>query len=326
MRVLILTEGGKSTGFGHVARCLALRDALTVKGMNASVIVNGDSLVRKQFRGQFTHVFDWLADKPRTMKLVTKADVVAIDSYHAPLDLCRKISKAVTLPIFIDDYARLAYPPGIVINGAVDAEKFRYPKGKNRRHLLGAKYALLRKDFWQVPKKITRAKIRNVLVTFGGMDRSVFIHSLLAYLQPRFPDFNFHVVTARPCRYSVRHSKKIRYYAGIKAQKMKELIGCCDIAISGGGQTLNELAVCGLPTVGVCLAENQKMNIQGWQQQGFLKYAGDSSDSMLPNRIAMIIRALNRSIRERMSAVGRKLIDGHGSERAILAVFAAQKK
>jgi len=315
MRVLILTEGGKANGFGHITRCLALRDAFEVKGYDVSIVVNGDTLVRRQFRGQLNLVFDWLKEKSRAMTLVRNADAVIIDSYLAPLDFYRRISKVVPIPVYLDDNVRPSYPQGIVVNGAVNAEKLNYPGKKNVRYLLGAKYILLRKNFWRASKRNVHKNIRNVFVTFGGMDRAFFINKMLAYLQPRFPQWHFHIVAAQPCRPIARYSQRTKYYSGITPQKMKSLMAHCDIAISGGGQTTNELAAAGLPTVGICFAKNQKLHIRGWQRQGFLKYAGFSDDPAILKNLEDSLCQLTFNNRRNMGKAGQMLADGAGALR-----------
>ena len=46
MKVIILTEGGKNMGIGHLARCLSLYQAFEDKNINAEIIVNGDKTLK----------------------------------------------------------------------------------------------------------------------------------------------------------------------------------------------------------------------------------------------------------------------------------------
>ena len=59
-----------------------------------------------------------------------------------------------------------------------------------------------------------------------------------------------------------------------------------DICISGGGQTTYELARVGVPTIGICLAENQKNNLMGWKSLGFIEnLCWDNEDESLIEEI-----------------------------------------
>jgi spore coat polysaccharide biosynthesis predicted glycosyltransferase SpsG len=147
------------------------------------------------------------------------------------------------------------------------------------------------------------------------MDRNVFIYKMLTYLQSRFSDFRFHVITANPCHPTLQYPKKTKYYSAITAQRMKAVMLCCDMAISGGGQTTNELAACGLPAVGICFAKNQRPNIQGWKQHGFLNYAGLFNDPEVFKNIEKALRRLSFQQRRKMKKIGQRLMDGRGADR-----------
>lgn len=312
MKALILTEGGQGIGFGHVARCTALKKALENYSIKTAMAVRGNSSIRKQFPSETNQFFDWLSDKNRINKLLKETDIVIIDSYLAPRDFYQRISKIVPICVYIDDFLRLSYPSGIVTNSTFDAKKIKYPKGKSTRYLLGSKYALLRQEFWSNPKRKVRKSIRNVLVTFGGTNRPILIQELLSRLQKKYSKLNFHVIASQR---SQNGSNKVTYHQNIKAKDMKKLIYECDIAISAGGQTLNELTACGTPVIGVCLAENQRLNIQGCQRHGFLEYAGDSSDSAVFQSIESLFSQFTFKRRRKIAEIGQELIDGLGALR-----------
>lgn len=314
MNALIVTEGGRNIGFGHITRCCALRDALKAAGISTALIVNGDASVRAQFRGQLDQVLNWAQNLRKLFALIRLADIVVVDSYHAPLSLYKRISTSALIPVYIDDYVRLSYPPGIVVSGAIEAERFPYPKNRAIHYLCGAKYVLLRKEFWRTPPKKVRKEIRDVLISFGGIRRSDFIQRLLSKLSRLFPHWRFHVVLSKGSG-SFIFRKNVRVYFGLNAIKMRSLMLRSDIAISGGGQTTNEMCACGLSMVGICFAKNQAYNIRGWKRAGVLKYAGDVEDSSLFLKIERILRLLSFRERQIIAAIGQKLVDGNGAKR-----------
>ncbi len=314
MKAVILTEGGQKAGFGHITRCCALRDAFKAVGIPVMLVVNGDDSVREQFRGQLDRVFNWIKGSRRLFDLIRSAHIVVLDSYRAPLSMYKRIAAFVPVPVYIDDYVRLSYPRGIVVGGAIGAEKFRYPKDRAIRYLCGAKYALLRREFWQTPARKARKEIKAVLISFGGIRRSDFARRLLSHLSPIFPQTRFHVVIPKGSGFFVA-PKNARIYFGLNAAKMHSLMLRSDIAISGGGQTTNELSACGLPVIGICFAENQRFNIRGWQEHGVLKYAGPAGRSDIFRRIEFLIKSMNYQRRCVMSSACRRFIDGRGALR-----------
>ena len=97
---------------------------------------------------------------------------------------------------------------------------------------------------------------------------------------------------------------------------MKKVMLESDIAISACGQTLYELARVGVPTIGICAAENQLQNIEGWRKSGFLEYIGWHNDENLPERILEAINKLTPyKERAKLSEIDRSCVDGRGAKR-----------
>jgi spore coat polysaccharide biosynthesis predicted glycosyltransferase SpsG len=170
MKILILTEGGKDIGFGHIARCIALSDAGTVMGMETGLIINGDKSVLGLLKGKDYQIFDWTKGGEILFYSIRNADAVIVDSYLAERTLYDRIIKSFDgRLLMIDDYRRIKYPKGIVLNPAISSEKLDYPRRDGVTYLLGKNYIIVRKEFWSVPRKHIRRKIKDVLITLGGI-------------------------------------------------------------------------------------------------------------------------------------------------------------
>lgn len=313
IQALILTEGGQTIGFGHVARCIALRDALRKCGIAAILVVRGDASIKKQFGSHIDSMTNWLNNQSELQHLMANGHVVFVDSYLAPLHFYKTLSQRVPFVIYLDDYMRLPYPPGFILNGGAGAEKFRYSH-KNHKCFLGLKYALVRSEFQGVPYKKVRRNIRDVLVTFGGIARPDFLEKIIALLTSHFPKWRFHVVVspARP-RPRLKHPQ-IRLYSGM-LQTLRSLMERCDLAISGGGQTTNELSACGVPTVSIEFARNQRKNIRNWARLGYLRQVGPSHEVQTFHRLVRSLKAMSYADRCRRGRIGQKLVDGFGASR-----------
>jgi len=312
-KAFIFTEGGSRVGFGHIVRCLALKDALNLQGISTKLIVNVDSLAKKQFAGQIDIALNWIERIGRVKKLLNRDCIAIIDSYQAHVHTYRIISRRSSITVYFDDFARLNYPPGIVINGAVNAEQLAYPASNGMTYLLGSRYVHLRRVFLNAPNRTTRQSIRDVLITFGGMDQSVFINKMLRRLTNRHPEWRFHVITSSEFCSRVDGRNNVSYYRALKASQIKNLMLQCDVAISGGGQTTNELAVCGLPMIGICFAENQKRTLQGWKKEGVLLFVGNHNNKTISGRVESALQRLSFFKRSNMALKGQRLVDGCGA-------------
>ena len=306
MKVFILTEGGGKKGFGHITRCISLYQAFRERKIASTLIVNGDNKIRSLLKGNKFYFFNWLTEKERLFKLVKGADSVVVDSYLARPEFYKRISELVKLPVYLDDYKKIGYPSGVVVNGSVYAKALRYPKNKKVIYLLGSKFIPLRKEFWQVAGKKINREIKNVLVTFGGMEKYGLMDDLSNFLKSKF-DFNVTAIDTR----NRRRSARIMLSTMLKN----------DLCISGGGQTIYELARCGLPAIGVCFADNQLLNLQNWEKAGFLRFSGWHNEKNLFGNIENILAPLDYEKRKEMSRIGKDFVDGQGARRIIKEIL-----
>jgi spore coat polysaccharide biosynthesis predicted glycosyltransferase SpsG len=108
----------------------------------------------------------------------------------------------------------------------------------------------------------------------------------------------------------------------VTAKVMRDLMRKADLCISAGGQTTYELAKVGVPTIGICFADNQIFNLQGWQEKGFIEYVGGHANRDLLARLsAAITKFLPYDERCRRSVIGRRWVDGKGANRVIKALI-----
>ena len=277
MRAIILTEAGKSIGFGHLTRCIGLYQGFKEKDIETEIIVNADNSVDFLLKGVKHRKVNWLSHWGEIIKELKDVDIVVIDSYLAPLKFYEKVSKLAKVPVYIDDYKRLDYPNGIVVNPSIYGDKLKYPKRKGVKYLLGKDYIILRKEFWDVPVKKISKEIKNVLITFGGMNHQELAKRIKDYLKSKF-NFNFYIID--PAK-------------NFSARKMLNLMLKSDLCISGGGQTTYELARVGVPTIGICFAKNQLLNLKYGQKAGYLKFVGWMQDNRLLKKIE---KAVNMSM------------------------------
>jgi len=316
MKVIILTEGSRDIGFGHVTRCVSLYQAFQERGIEPFLVINGDDSIKGLVEGLNYEITNWL-EKDK-LKIIEGCDVVIIDSYLAGKEIYEYVSEHVKAPVYIDDYNRLEYPRGIVVNGGIHAHKLNYPKRKDVTYLLGTEYMPLRKPFWDVPKKEIREKVESVLITFGGDDVRNLTPKVLSMLRENFPQLNKRVVIGRGFR-NIEEIKacadgntELIFYPD--AEEIKNLMLESDIAISAGGQTLYELARVGVPTVAVAVAENQLESVFGLNEAGVVKYAGKWQEKRLFNQLKEFINfMMNIDVRKKLHLQAKKLVDGKGS-------------
>ena len=128
MKVLILTEGGQKIGFGHLTRCLGLAQGFKAYQdiQEIKFLVYGDAFA-KQFLKQCPYecvFFNWLKNTNDALKLVIQNDYTVIDSYLAKKSFYEMVSRLKkSCLLMIDDYKRISYPGGVLVNPSLAGEK-----------------------------------------------------------------------------------------------------------------------------------------------------------------------------------------------------------
>ena len=102
----------------------------------------------------------------------------------------------------------------------------------------------------------------------------------------------------------------------------------CDIAITGGGQTLFELAATGTPSMAIRLVDNQTSNLNNLTDLGIVQWIGDAADHDLDSKLSenLALLANDKHLREKMSHQGQAYIDGQGAKRVALEIMRLSKR
>jgi len=284
------------------------------------LIINGDDTIKDLLKGVNYQILNWLDEKGRLFKKVKDADIAIIDSYLADISFYNTLSDLVKLAVYIDDNKRLDYPKGVIVNGSIYAEELNYPEKDGVKYLLGPKYIPLRKEFWEVPEKEIKEKIESIMIIFGGDDMRNMTPKILGFLRENYPELKKNVIVGKAFQ-NIDEIKKnadkntnLIYYPDEK--KIKEIMLESDIAISAGGQALYELTRVGVPTIGICVAENQLRSVKGWEKTGFLEYVGRYNKNDIFEKIKTVVESLkDLKVRKGKLKIARKFIDGKGSLR-----------
>ncbi|WP_095298765.1 glycosyltransferase [Helicobacter sp. 12S02232-10] len=257
MKIKIFCEAGKNQGLGHLMRCYRLKKMLLDLGYQALIYQSGEeNSSLSDFHCK------WL-DEDKIENLLQETDVAIIDSYEATEHIYQKIMALVKKLIILDDNNRIPYPKNaIILNGALGAQTL-YPKTPN--HLAGIEFLIFDKIFFC--EKTPKPQVQDILITFGGTDPLNITERVITIIKDK--PYIFHIVSRESLK--VLKSQKIKPYHNISPSQMADLMQKCDIAISAGGGTLNELAMSQVPTLVIPTAPNQIFQAKNWEKTGAMK-------------------------------------------------------
>lgn len=314
MKALIAVDFTPDSGLGHVRRGLAIGAALSRSGWSVTVANTASGEIDLSGATDGIRTVSGLESGGIDLKSL-RADFHAcvVDSYEASSDLRMNLAPYLA----IDDYY-LPLPGAIaVLNSAPEADASRYQLDEK---LIGASYALLGEDVLVARESCGDPGFppRHVYVWLGAAGSAELMEVVTRALAVALPEAEVLVspVLAGP---ALSRADPTPAPPGRPAragfQGGASYIAMADMVICAGGVTALEAACLGRPAVALVLAENQRANVTGLASEGTLIEATGST-------LEDAIRELG-SKREQfaeLSRRGRKLVDGHGAERAAEAI------
>ena len=341
MNVLIRVDASIQMGTGHVMRCLALAQAIKSQGDRAHFAIAScppmvfDRLTNEGFTIHFLDSVEpgGVRDVQGTIHLFQQLECqwICVDGYQFGAEYQQQLRTAGCRSLFLDDYGHASsYSADFVLNQNSSAHDGCYQSRHAETNLLlGTRYTLLRQEFlnWHRWQRYIPERIGSLLITLGGSDPENITTWILDALQAvDISDLTIVVIigAANPhqdllkvCAARSVHSVQIVS----NVTSMPHYIVAADLAISAGGSTAWELALLGLPSLMVTLADNQVAIAESLQGQGISISLGTPSQLEV-KQFASVIQQLDRSVekRQQMSDRGRALMDADGCDRVLMAM------
>jgi len=347
MKIAIQADGGSEIGMGHIMRTLVLAKELLkenevfyicrvenrecgsqsyIKG-NGCEVTSLEQLMEYNIScSKYIQGMEKILCEGFKVKLLNEeclinelkdieADLLITDSYAVNEKYFEETKKIFNKTAYIDDMNKYYFNVDFLINQNCDAEDFHYKVNHDTKLILGADYILLRDEFKNLNKKDIGNKAYDIMITVGGADPYHITEKSLHYISEL--DYNFHVVIGPSFEdtsfvESFKNDKIKFYYNADMCEIMKK----CDIAISACGSTLYELSACGVPTLGMIIADNQQGIANKLNDMGIIKNLGwydKISKEYLINNIDKL--ANDYILRKFLSEKASKLVDDKGAER-----------
>lgn len=223
---------------------------------------------------------------------------VIIDSYHLPEAGYAAFESITDCLVVIDDNNRLKYPAQLIVNPSLGAAAINYDT--TAELLLGSKFALLNQLYWTAKPVTISAQLTTVLLTLGGSALAQQAAELKQQLSTVLPELKFIASDGQQTPAEMFH-----------------LYHQADAVISGGGQTLHELACLGLPTVALKMADNQEWNLTQWSKVGFIPESVSIADPDVLPFLTLQLKAMSYDYRQQVAGIGRQYVDGLGAQRVV---------
>lgn len=275
--VAVYFDSGPGAGMGHERRMQALATALEHRGMSVALATD---------------------DEP------VAAAVVVVDSYIQRADDRQRF--AGSRRVAVDDLSRDLDVDLLVAPGGTTAQT-----SARRRVVTGLDYALLDPGLAGLAVAASGGTVNRVLVTTGAMRGQAASRALATALVAALPTAQVRMVVgpwdgADPPAGVVPVTTR----DGLA----RELVAA-DLVVTAGGVTLLEALALGRPTVAVCTADNQRLQLD------LVAAAGAALVCDIDEAVAAAV-ALAEDVERRrgLAAAARAAVDGRGAQRVAQAI------
>lgn len=307
-RIAIRCDGNERIGVGHVARCIPLATALARLGWIVS------------FVGAYEGLADWLLTRAQIASCAVdpgalcgiptaRFDAAILDSYElATSSICEL---ARTLPTVTIAEANRCPTCGVLLDYHLDT--IDPPDA----HLLaGPSFAPLDPAIAGAGR--AGEEIRTILVTVGGsLAARALLTPIALVVSSAFPDVDIVLAGAQS---ETNDTDLPRVINLPSPSALVDIVADIDLAVTAAGLTAYELACAGIPQVTIAIAPNQRRVAKGLNNSGLVLSLDLTSGDSLAQLPALLEQLRDVGLRRRLAERGREMFDGHGAQRAAIAL------
>jgi UDP-2,4-diacetamido-2,4,6-trideoxy-beta-L-altropyranose hydrolase len=359
VKIAFRVDSSFAIGSGHLKRCRTLAKELARRGSEVLFVSrehsgNLNELTRrdgfpvaklpkpessKPMKGDI--YAQWLGvpeqtDVEQTIGVLGefRPDWVVVDHYGLTAEWERRVRNAVAKVLAIDDIARQHDADILLDQNYADDHVSRY-RGKLHDScltLFGPSYALLDEEYRVVAPLHSSAEgpAKRVVVSFGGGDLWNLTPTVIAALtSPLLSHLFIDVVIGgtNPNSEAVKLAAARRPNTRVISSRdsLLELLLTADLAIGAGGASMWERCCLGLPSIVVCVAENQRPACEAMHRAKAIRYIGDAAGINSAMLEAAVIAALaDIDALRKEASQSRAMVDGRGVLRVAEALLPSQ--
>lgn len=328
----VRVDASTEIGVGHFMRCLALAQHWVDTGGRVRFIGGFPAALEARLGDEgiaHTAIPDAHPDErdlETTLATIPPAAIVAVDGYHFDVAYQTALAGRGRL-LVIDDTGTGQYAGYALLNQNLDADAIDYRHAPAKR-LLGPRYALLRREFRRLAgatRDFARPATRILVSLGGGDERNVTAPVLEALMRSRHADLEIRVLVgpANPFAGQLREMSSRHPSIEIveNSPNVAEEMRRADLAIAAAGTSAWELAVTGLPSVLIPVADNQLPTAAALDARGAAVSAGPAETldvGALQRAVDELIDRPDR--RQYLSRAASALVDGDGVVRVAEAL------
>lgn len=330
--VVFRVDESTRVGRGHMARCLALAEALLASGALVSFCcrdICSNTRLALLYKG--IQVVD-LSDEETFLSRDLSGEIVVVDGYQFNEVFWQRLLAAKPRrTVCIDDLRTTRYVADLVIcyNEGVSADQFNL--APTSRLLLGGRYLLLRPGIQETADlMMSRSSLRrSVMLAAGGTRQEEWVINMLVHLakiEPRTMLWVLsgrHLAESKVLRRAGLSRERVRFFSGLEAAEMIRLYQQTRYLVAPASTLMLEAFAAGCPLISGWVADNQKTSLDFYDRKGLIVNVGDLREvtpAALAKARARIGRQSGRMIRNQRAYIAAAEA---GVEEIVQAIFSS---
>jgi len=290
--ILFVVTGNKIVGLGHVYNTLLI--ANDILNHQITFLVDKDSQM----------AYEKIASKNYSINIqqheniiddikIINPNIVINDRLDTNEIYIKELKELNIKIINFEDLGYGAKRADLVINAIYPEEQVL------ENHYFGHKYFILRDEFIYSKQKNVESNVKNILITFGGVDPNNYTKKVLESIEPYCYEHKIKIVVITGFGYDNYDS--LTQYKNIEIKKnimnISKYMLEADVIFTSAGRTTYEIASIGTPTIILAQNKRELTHFFASSEFGFLNLGlgyNLSNDELLNNFIEIVISYKNR--------------------------------
>lgn len=275
LKILFVASGNSNIGMGHIYRTLTLADFLIGNEIKI-FLLNASDYAKKIIKDNGYEYIE--GDFNDVYCEANKYDIVINDILDTSINYMEHLKKANNFIVNFEDLSISSDRANLVFNALY--ERLNAPIN----HKYGYKYCVLKEDFLLEEPNDFRNEVKNILITFGGVDLNNLTLKTIDSIKDLAlkKEFTIKVILgpgykresellSKIKEYGLERQAKVLKNVSNMAKEMKNI----DLALTSNGRTVYELASMKIPIISIAQNDRETLHTFARYNEG-ISYLGIS--------------------------------------------------
>jgi UDP-2,4-diacetamido-2,4,6-trideoxy-beta-L-altropyranose hydrolase len=331
VQIIFRCEFGTQHGFGHLMRCISLGQAFQEYERIQTFCFSTSSAdgfkdlfdCTKMTHTQLPKNALGLTFAPDRHFKLSDAFITVFDNYDVTEEQMITYKQNYPNLVAIDDLADRVFHVDMIINQNLGSDQLEYNTVNQPKLLLGAQYALLRKNILNARRK---KESKRIFMSFGGGEVYDRIKGLLEILLVLDKNLTVNITVdfviggkkdnKEQILSFLSTCKKLKFNFIEDQMNLFPYMAKADFAVTAAGSTVFELACLGVPQIVLVIDKNQEITGQKINEIGLGTCLGDINETDSHSFEKTFFSFLHDDhMKQSISRQAQKLIDGKGAQR-----------